>query len=756
MRSHLPILPRWRGAAIVLPVGTVVLGLLWGALRFWPYPELDAFLLRPYCTEFYDRNGVLLSVSLVDGGLDRRRVFPDELPREVMDRFLEAEDRRFWFHPGVDPVAIVRAAFLAARTGSIVSGASTIDMQLARMVQPRFRSARGKLRELIDALRLNARLGKAKILELYLSNVPYGRGAEGIESAAFVYFGKRTKALTPYEAGVLAVLPRAPARLDPAVNPEGLTETATRAFLRGPLGKGSRPEELLALFVSCVSASARGRLPTAAPHFVRDAVRPLLSTGTSGAVHTTLDSTVQGVLEAAIRDALEGWRDSRLTNGAGLVLNVRTGEILAWMGSADFWNLEDHGQMDGVIAPFQPGSCLKPFLYAMALDRGFTPATILPDVPLEFGSSSVYVPLNFNNRYNGPVRLRVALASSLNVPAVYTLNRLGVQNFVDYLIGLGFETLRSRRDFVGVGLALGNTEVTLLELTRAFSVFLRGGTILAISPLLPAAKVDLGREDAAPIMSAYAAETVRSILSDPASRFMGFGEGSAFDVPFDAIFKTGTANQYQHVWALGSAGDWVVGVWMGNFLGETIIGRTGSGIPARGVARVLSALVPAGTRFSPPVAEAVESRICHVSGLTATGVCPSTIIEEFRPNEVPKPCNWHLRDGGTIRTSFPPEYAAWIYSGARSGEVAFSDSVPRILRPSQGAIFWYDPTRPASDQWLVVQVAPWPENAQLLYDGEDQGNPSRGRFLIPISRGVHRLELLTGGQLVERVEYSVR
>jgi penicillin-binding protein 1C len=633
-------------------------------------------------------------------------------------------------------------------------------MQVARMVKPRRRSFAGKLREMLDALRLEARLKKSEVLELYLSNVPYGRGAEGVESAAFAYFGKRASALTTYEAAVLAVLPRAPARLDPARDPQALAETATRTFLRGPLGSGVSRSELRASFDACVAASDRKRRPNFAPHFVRDAVVPALPANSSGSIATTLDPAAQRALEDSIREGIEGWHDSRLTNGAGIVLDARTGEILAWSGSVDFMDEENRGQIDGVLALAQPGSCLKPFLYAMALDRGFTPATILPDVPLEFGSSEVYIPLNFNKRYNGPVRLRVALASSLNVPAVYALNRLGVQNFADYLIGLGFGSLESQRGTVGVGLALGNANVSLLELTRAFSVFLRSGEKLDLVSLSADSvknRAVVGASDAPRTspMSVYAAETIRSILSDPASRFVGFGEGAAFDVPFDAIFKTGTANQYQHVWALGAGGDRVVGIWMGNFVGDTIIGRTGSGIPARAVARTLASLVKTDARFPPPT-EGSVGRICALSGGAATDACPATLPERFRGTELPAPCSWHLRGASGVRAVFPPEYSPWLSSGGRSGGVSAPETLPGITRPSPGSVFWFDESRSAADQRIAVQVFNASAETRLLHDGHDLGFQAAGKFLVPVVKGGHVLELLFRGTLVERVAYEVR
>ncbi len=771
---------RTRAPAVAAALATV-LTLLWLVLRFSPYPALETFLRRPYSLVALDRNGGRLAVFAVDDGIRREPVVLGELPRRVLDRFLEAEDRRFFVHPGFDPLALMRAAFQGAAAGRVVSGGSTITMQLARMVRPREGGIVGKLREALDAARLELRLGKRRILELYLSNVPYGRGAEGIESAAFAYFGRRACELGDYEAALLAVLPRSPSRYDPAAHPEELAQAAVRVFARAPLGRGHSREELFALFRSAAKGARRGVYPNRAPHFLRDALLPASTARRADAqsravpgeaaafrLVSSLDPEIQRTLETTLKDGVAGWERARLTNAAGIVLDAVTGEILAWVGSVDFYDEEARGQMDGVLAPGQPGSCLKPFLYALALDHGFTPATVLPDLPLEFGGGAVYIPLNFNNRYNGPVRLRVALASSLNVPAVYVLNRLGVQSFADFLIQIGFESMRTQRDDVGVGLALGNARVTLLELARAFSIFVRDGRPLVVTPFAKGGRVFAAQGGHAfahsstasepPLMSHYAAVTVRSMLSDPASRFTGFGEGKAFAVPYDAIFKTGTANQYQHVWALGATERHVVGVWMGNFTGETIIGRTGSGIPARAVARVLSFISESGRVFAPP--EGVEkARICALSGGLATDACPATVEELFRPKALPEPCSWHRP--GLESPVFPPEYAAWLAQGARHGAAdgarVGASAVAGIVRPRDGAVFWFDPSRPASDQAILIQVAnPGAPGLELFHDGEALSGGSDGRFLVPVHRGSHEVLLVLDGDVTERVRYEVR
>jgi len=762
--------PRWPRALAGASTAVAAAALLTrAALVATPYPELDAFLARPYSLRVVDRAGRELYVGTVGDGVRRQYAALGELPPWLPGLFLEAEDSRFYLHPGVDPVAVIRSALQAAASGQAVSGASTVSMQLARLARPRDRSLRSKALEALDAMRLEARIGKRRALELYLSSIPYGRGAEGVASAARAYFGKDAAQLDAYEAAVLATLPRSPGRLDPAEDPDGLAAAVARGFGRSKARRDD-PEAFDALVRAAVAGSRAGSYPTVAPHFVRDVVLPVAeeARGDGWTVRTTLDLELQGRLERAVAYELEGLDDARLRNGAGIVLDPRNGDILAWSGSVDFDDPAG-GQLDGVLARNQPGSCLKPFLYALALDSGFKPSDPLPDVPMDFGGERVYVPLNFNNKYNGPVRLRVALASSLNVPAVYTLNRLGVQRFADFLVSLGFESVAGQRDHLGVGLALGNAEVSLRELATAFAVFLRDGVALVARGTLPAgaAPDDGGVETSGPpecpaagepVMSPYAAETIRSILSDPASRFLGFGEGPAFDVGYQAMFKTGTANQYQHVWALGATADLVVGVWMGNFEGFTVIGSSGSSVPARAVVGVLDAATEPGSALPAP-SHGHEERICSLSGGIAGPGCPGAVYEWFRDGESPAPCDWHDSGAPGSEPRYPPEYRAWLDGGLRAGRLQDGGSVgigAAILKPRDGAGFWLDPSLPPDDQRIPVELLfRSADGLYVEYDGRVMLPDPAGRLSLPAESGEHVLTLYGDGAAVDSIRFTV-
>jgi len=404
----------------------------------------------------------------------------------------------------------------------------------------------------------------------------------------------------------------------------------------------------------------------------------------------------------------------------------------------------------------------------MALDRGFSPADVLPDLPTVFGGSEAYVPSNFNNRFNGPVRLRVALASSLNIPAVYTLERLGVGAFEDYLAKLGFDSIKETMGTHGTGLALGNAEVSLEEMVRAFSSFPRGGS--------PATLTWFEGEKpppSLPLMSPYAAWIIADILSDKASRFVGFGPAPTLATPFAAMFKTGTANQFQHIWALGATKRFTVGVWMGNFSGETVIGSTGSSIPARIAARLLAAMEQqagpvqgkadnAGSaetkgNFSanpagPPPPGTVEVRICALSGMAAGPYCTGLVREWVRSDHVPPPCTWHQPAG----LFYPPEYRSWLAERFRSGAVR-NEGNGRIRIPVSGSVFYMDPSLPPDAQALRIETSGFGQDALVYADGVLAGSLNyAGVFALPLSPGSHTVLVEDPGGASASVNIEVR
>ena len=532
----------------------LAVALLFCALRFLPYPALEAFRSRPVSTRVQDAQGKLLQIIALENGVRREWVPLEQLPPFVQRIFLEAEDRRFYQHYGVDVGAILRAAFQNISEARTVSGASTITMQLARIIRPNTsRTLPVKICEAFDALRLELRLSKAEILELYLNNVPFGFNTEGVASAARAFFATTIDRLSVPQAACLSVIPRRPALYNPLSNAErcakaahdlysSLAETAGGADAVGGASTISGGADTVVGvytaddFLSAANGARPFSYPFEAPHFVRWlSQKPDSPIGREATLSVTLDLELQHAAENLLARSVERYSSNRLTNGAVLVCDTQSGAIRAWVGSADFFDDAHNGQVDGVLSPRQPGSSMKPFLYALALERGYAPSSVLPDIPSEFGFERLYVPQNFNNRFNGPVRLRVALASSLNIPAVHLLNEIGMESYLQKLRDLHFDSLE--RADPGLGLALGNAEVSVFELVQAFSVFARDGVFVPLHAVSPDTQSHR-------VYDVNTARLVCDMLSDSDARAMGFGYAKVFQTPFPSMFKTGTANQF--------------------------------------------------------------------------------------------------------------------------------------------------------------------------------------------------------------------
>jgi penicillin-binding protein 1C len=755
----------------LIPPVCVLLGLFLSAfltLRLLPYPELAAYRERGYGLVIQDRNGRTLRVLPAPDGVKREWAPLAEIPPGVLRIFIRAEDRRFYFHGGVDLLSAAGSALRNLRAGRVVSGASTITMQLARLIRPRRPGLGGKITEAWDALRLEARLGKGEILELWLNGIPFGSNIEGLPAMTRARFGVSAAQLDDPRTAILAVIPRRPSRYDPAAGPETAGEAVEAALALSRRCRLSLSGE--AIRQAAQEASQRGlpeRAPFYAPHFTERLAAQRAAGQIPGdpagkaVLRSTLDLGLQSYAEERLATELSMVGGNRISNGAILAVEHGTGAVRVYVGSASWFDDGRGGKIDGVRVLNQPGSCLKPFLYALALDSGFSPAQVLPDLPSIFGGREAYIPSNFNRRFNGPVRFRVALASSLNVPAVYLLERLGVGAFETYLGSLGFDSTAARRGSHGTGLALGNAEVSLEELVRGFSVFPRGGSLPELrwqeDPGEGPPKDRRGeRPVPEPLMSPYAAALIADILSDRASRFVGFGPAPALATEFEAMFKTGTANQFQHIWALGATGRFTVGVWMGNFSGETVVGRTGSSIPARIAADLLRALEesagPAPDRIDPLPGLAERVRICALSGMAAAPACPGALPEWIPRDRIPAPCTWH----GTGPVRYPPEYQAWLSEHSRSG-IAGRQGPGLIRIPVPGSVYYLDPSLPEEVQALRVETAGFSPGALVYAGGLLQGSLNQaGIYLLPLSRGPQRLlvEDENGGRAV--VEFEVR
>jgi penicillin-binding protein 1C len=394
-----------------------------------------------------------------------------------------------------------------------------------------------------------------------------------------------------------------------------------------------------------------------APHFTSELLARSTSDSLGGHWRTTIDLPLQQQVESEVRHTVATLEDRGGRQAAAVVLDNRTGDVLAWVGSPDFW-ADSSGQVDMVVSRRQPGSTLKPFLYGLAFDRGVTPGTVLADLPVTFSTvTGPYRPNNYDQRFHGPVRAREALASSFNIPAVELNERLGYTNLLSTLHQAGFASLDLPADVYGLGLALGNGEVTLLELANAYRAIENGGEWREIRMRL-AANGDIGASAARRVMSGRAASLVLDVLSDPAARIPGFGVETPFDLPFPFAVKTGTSRHYTDNWAVGVSGGFTVAVWVGDFSGrpmDAVSGVSGAGPLLHRVALLAAQVVAPGTLPSPAAFGGELVRICRVSGLRAGEHCP-TLEEWVFPDQAPlAPCDWHTATG----LHLPVEYADW-------------------------------------------------------------------------------------------------
>ena len=627
-----------------------------------------------------DRHGRVLRTTRAGDGTRSRWVPLPSMDADVLAAFIAVEDRRFLEHRGIDIHAVARAARDNLRAGQVVSGASTITMQLARLISPARRSWAGKAQQAAWALRLETHLSKQAILEQYLNRIPLGQGTVGVDAAAALYFDASARRLSLGQAAMLAGVARAPSRDNP-MSSVGRA-TARRAAALDQLGRSgyASAEEVRRAMTEAPMARERAA-PFDAPHFTSRLLAH--ASGQAGGARSTwrsgLDLELQRSIEREVRDAVTSLHDRGARHAAAVVLSNATGEILAWVGSPDFW-AETSGQTDMVVSRRQPGSALKPFLYGLAFDRGATPATAIADVPRTYRTpNGSYNPRNYDREFRGPVLAREALASSYNVPAVSLAEGVGASSLLQTLHAAGFASLAASPEHYGLGLALGNGDVTLLEVANGYRALANGGVWSPVSWTFHDAPPPGERRR---VMSARSAALVLDILSDPVARIPGFGVQTPFDLHFPVAVKTGTSRHFTDNWAVGTTGGFTVAVWVGNFSGrpmEGVSGVSGAG-PLLHRALVLTAARHApGALPSPASVGARRIRICRLSGLLATHDCPHA--DEWIPADHPLPreCDWH-RDGQVV---LPPEYAEWRAS--RGGFTGIASGAPHHVPPAPDA-----------------------------------------------------------------------
>ncbi len=495
------------------------------------------------------------------------------IPPLVKKAFIASEDKRYWHHGGVDWRARFAATWTNIRAGNAVRGASTIGEQAARILEPRPRTYWGHWTAGFDAGRLLDRFGHAEVLQFYLNQVPYGADRRGVLPAARYYFGRDLAALSPAEMLALAVLVRSPVHYDPRSHPKALRRAIDALAARMKSEQAIGVATYRAILASPVTPG-KPELAVEAGPFVAYARRRAQVLGFRGLnLHTTLDSALEVFVQKALRARLTALTGRGVRNAAALVVDNASGEILAWA-------VAPAGKayaLDPVLLPRQPGSALKPFVYALAMERlGWQATTVIEDSPLaEKIGTGVHRYRNYSGHFYGPVSLRYALANSLNIPAVKTAQAVGVANILKFLHRLGFATFDKPATYYGPAIAIGDGPVRLFDMVQAYATLARHGKFLPLRALLKAPK-----PPARPVIAPTVASLVANILSDSRARATEFGAASVLDLPEPTAVKTGTSSDYRDAWTLGFDNRYTVGVWMGRLDGGRMRRLTGSLGPA--------------------------------------------------------------------------------------------------------------------------------------------------------------------------------
>lgn len=686
-----------------------------------------------------DRHGLVLRTTRVGDGNLQRWVPLDSLDPDVIAAFLAVEDHRFFRHHGVDFRAVARAFRENLRGGRVLAGASTITMQLARIYHGTPRTWAGKLTQVLQSWRLEWQLDKPTILEQYLNRVPLGEGTVGVPAAALLYFNKSATDLSLGEAALLAGLARAPSGSNPLVSASRAEQRRRVGLIRlRTMGYASAAD--VARSAEEPVVSVRRRVPFLAPHFTSRILAGGEDSSGQNLWRTSLDLVLQQAIESEVRHTVDVLGSSGARHAAAVVLSNATGEVLAWVGSPDFW-ADTAGQVDMVVSPRQPGSALKPFLYGLAFDRGYTAASILPDIAQTYATTvGPYRPRNYDRRYHGPVRAREALASSYNIPAVELTERLGAPALLRTLQDAGFTSLRHSPGFYGLGLALGNGDVSLVELANGYRALANGGLWSPYTWRLREGSPGTARSQR--VMTAASAALVLDILQDPVARIPGFGLSTPFDFPFPVAAKTGTSRHFTDNWAVATTGSFTVAVWVGDFSGrpmDRVSGISGAGPLLHRIVLLTAQRYDPGALATPAETGAVPVTICPLSGEIAGPDCPHQ-TEWFTPATAPaRVCGWH-RNGSVI---LPAIYQEWAeQSGIRQPgfsviDAAANDSGSRgfhITSPASGDRYSVPPGVDATYATIALRSAGADDPASIRWSVNGMPVPgtrwklSPGRF----------------------------
>ena len=773
MKIALASMGRRAGIGMVLFAVPILL-FCWRA----PFPS-QAIREIGYSQTVLDKDGNILRVFLGSKGRWLLPVELNEIDPDLVNATVAIEDKRFWQHHGVDPLAVLRSAWLNVTHRKVLTGASTLSMQVVRLLEDRPRTFPNKVIEAVHAVWLESIYSKKQILKLYFELAPYGGNIHGVKAASWRYFRKRPRDLTLAECSLLAGIPQSPSRLRP--DRHSVRSGKRREMvLKSMLANGYiSPKQFDASNNEPVEAR-RHSFPLEAPHFGVWAHRQYTA---EPVLQTSLDPLLQNRAEKMLKDRLSELSVYGVQNGAVVILENKTGKIRAMVGSDDFSDKEHSGQVNGAFSKRSPGSCLKPFTYAIGFDLGlYTPRMILADVPVQYQG---YAPLDYSKKYKGPVTVREALANSLNVPAVEVLRMSGYQTLYSFLKQAGVSTLTKPPEQYGLSLTLGTAEVRLLELVNAYAVLARLGTFRPYTGLENAAPARQER-----LMSEGAAYLVADILEDSERLAASGFSGSRQDLPRVA-WKTGTSYGNHDAWTVAYDPEYTIGVWLGNFSGKPSKSLVGIEAAAP-VALRLFARIYAGkpSPWYEKPASVGTRKVCLLSGEPASPVCPHSAEDFFiAGRSMDRPCSVHKKfmiDSETgmavddiAKGRAVPEkvYEVWpqaIHTWLEQHDPAYvpppvaeggmdmardwEGADPKILSPVDQCEYFLERSR-TGDQRLVLKADGSYDSRKLFWfiNGQyvNEGRAGEGIFW-PMREGRHRITVTDDYGRSSSVVISVR
>jgi penicillin-binding protein 1C len=716
-----------------------------------PYDKSFLAISNP-SLKIFDRNNYLLAEFTPEIAGFSSKFTLSEMPTNFIKLLLFSEDRDFETHPGFSLKSVARVIYLLFSQGQAPSGASTISQQLAKLKYGINRNNFiTKILELFRALKIESYFNKHEILESYLNNVFLGNHVYGIKKAAEVYFSKDMTGLTLLEMASMIEIIKAPSAYDPYKQTSLVEAKAknllARAYTNGIIDMG---ELTVNLDDHLIIYPYRAEIN--APHFcfwVLENVKKMIPNPSDIAeIHTTLDLTLYNQIQAIAKDRMVYLKQKNANHVSILMTDNKSGDILVMLGSVDFFS--EDGQINGVTMKRQPGSTMKPFNYALALEsKNFTPATILPDIYSEFPSMvGKYVPKNYDWRYHGPVRVAMALGCSYNVPAVYILSRTGLYPYYMFLKNAGFDSLDRPLEFYGLGLTLGNADLSLYELVRGYMIFPNNGVYADLNGIRYIVMKDQSTNFPKPkeekrVLSPESAFLINHILSEYKYKTPAFGVNSPINFPFPVAVKTGTSKDYRDNFLVGYNPQFTIGIWTGNFSGapmKNLPSASGGGVILRDL---ILHRYKQGWNLDQPFSSdgmnITKAAVCKLSGMLAGPECDSD-VEYFIYGTEPKDvCTWHLHGKVVI----PEIYEDWARKNLPEWmiEVSFTTDL-KIVSPSDGDIYRIDHNVAIENQAIELKALAKSDDVVWFVDGLQYG--AGKKLLWMLRTGEHRIKAVAG------------